>query len=935
MIKSAVRLFITFVLLLFASGTFVFAQQSGSSSPDERARSKEKVVIPGDGEAGLLGIQDRGFTTHNRSNIGMFIENRGKLYARSNAIGVSGEYPINSEQEYIFQLNPVVLIPGNVIQGRNTSNEEWEAEFGFNNPESVRVATSTDPTTWPSRGWPVQDADGNPIIISDQDTYAAYNDSLNREEILNISIYQTGYSFAFPLIRDAVIFTFDVVNHSQNTYEDMYFGMYSDFDIGNRPGTDYAGYLNDRMKLDEDLDFFYYFDNGFSPDWGGPTGHFGLSWVSTPEINGEQLGMTDLHYNLWQDTPLLDEDPNWFYGVYTSNYDMVPEELWPSFFHPVEPGRRIDDLSTIPATGIDLVNNSASGPYTFAPGDTLSFVIAVVAGPDYPGIRETVENIHQAYQNNWVLPSAPPRPELRAYATNDAITLAWDNRSETEPDPFTGEFDFQGYRLYRSIDNGRSWDQIDRNRNPNVGADPVPIAVFDKDEDGIQYSFTDDTVREGFTYWYSLTAYDSGLPGIGSLESPIGNSEDEINIAVVTPQGNATNWMSSQVRLADHARGISTDSVFLRVLNPLDTDFGEYEVRFSRMARPVTNILTTVTSEAIDASKTPATSFTVTWSEPDVFSVRNDAAGRNRIRNEAYIPGQRYEIEEDFIAFTFFEGSEDADLRPQAGDELRIVPSVEVISLITGDAVLPKRFYQRDTEFITTDGVAVKLKHNPFSIERSSSRISVNIEQANFDALIAETYSGRITGTQADSIQVQITRQSNGSQTNHTIVNGGEISLARFSFSLTLNLDGITAGDLVNSTFAITTSMVRFPTEFDIYRYEKDSGFITTQPEDDVLSRIHVVPNPYLVANAWEPDISLQRREPERVLRFRNLPAECTIHIFTLVGERVKSIHKNDSSDTIGWDLRTESGREIAPGIYIYMVKSDLGDFISRFAVIK
>lgn len=923
--------FFSFCLLvwLMLPGFMMAQSAADTTKPDSR-----HLLRGGD-----KGIEDRGFTTHNRSNIGMFIENRGKLYARSNAIGVSGEYPINSEQEYIFQLNPVVLLPGNVIQGRNTSNEEWEAEFGFNNPEEVRVATSTAPETWPADGWPVKDADGAPIFISDQDTYAAYNDSLNREEILDISMYQTGYSFASPLVRDAVVFTFDVVNRSDEVYEDMYFGMYSDIDVGNRPGTDFAGYLDDRLGYDDDLDFFYYFDNGFSPDWGGPTGHFGLTWIDTPPATtgGEPQGLTNLHYNLWQDTPLLDENPDWFYAAYTSNYDLLPEELHEQFFHPAEPGRRFDDLSLIPEEGIDLTNRSASGPYTLAPGDTLSFVIAVAAGSDYEGIRETVENLHQSYQNDWLLPSPPPRPELQAYSDKNSVTLSWDNRSETEADPFTGAFDFQGYRLYRSIDQGRSWDQIDRNRNPEVGPDPVPIAEFDKDdEEGLRYSFVDNEVREGFTYWYSLTAYDEGLPELGSLESAIGSNEDEGNIAVVTPRGQATNWLSSRVQLAEHIQGLSTDSAYVRVLNPLDETDDRYEIRFSRVGEPQTTILTEVKASALNPDEeTPATTYTVSWSAPDIFSIRNDAAGRNRLRDVAYVPGQTYEIEEDNLAFTFTETSEDPALQPDESDELKIVPALEVIRLGDGRAVLPLRPYQRNVEFTTTDGVAVSLRHNPFEITRSGSRIGIEITEAAYASLLDEAYDGRISGIEADSVFVEIQRQGSSNITEYGIENGSIIDLGRFSFRLTLDVEDISPGSLIDAEFSIRSQAVRFPTEGDLYRYEKDAGLINATPEDDVLSDINVVPNPYLVSNAWEPDLSLQRREPERLIRFRNLPAQCSVHIFTMAGERVKTLQKNDTRGDIGWNLRSENGREIAPGVYIYLVESDAGEFISRFAVIK
>jgi hypothetical protein len=49
----------------------------------------------------------------------------------------------------------------------------------------------------------------------------------------------------------------------------------------------------------------------------------------------------------------------------------------------------------------------------------------------------------------------------------------------------------------------------------------------------------------------------------------------------------------------------------------------------------------------------------------------------------------------------------------------------------------------------------------------------------------------------------------------------------------------------------------------------------------------------------------------------------------------VKTLNHNSTTGTEVWDLRAESGREIAPGMYIYVVKSKDAEFIERFAVIK
>ena len=118
------------------------------------------------------GISDRAAGIHIASNIGLFFENRGKLYPRSLTQGPSGEYPINSGHQYIYRLNPMVAFPGNVIQGRFTTDEEWEAVGGYHNNDSAQIAFSDKPYTWNKEtGWPVKDANGNPVFKSDQDSY--------------------------------------------------------------------------------------------------------------------------------------------------------------------------------------------------------------------------------------------------------------------------------------------------------------------------------------------------------------------------------------------------------------------------------------------------------------------------------------------------------------------------------------------------------------------------------------------------------------------------------------------------------------------------------------------------------------------------------------------------------------------------------------------
>jgi hypothetical protein len=101
------------------------------------------------------------------------------------------------------------------------------------------------------------------------------------------------------------------------------------------------------------------------------------------------------------------------------------------------------------------------------------------------------------------------------------------------------------------------------------------------------------------------------------------------------------------------------------------------------------------------------------------------------------------------------------------------------------------------------------------------------------------------------------------------------------------------------------------------------------------MNKIRVVPNPYVVSSLFEPELGELRLEPLRQIQFVNLPAICTIYIFTVAADRVKTLYHNSQGGTETWDLRTESNREVAPGVYIYVVKTDQTQYMERFAIIK
>ena len=80
---------------------------------------------------------------------------------------------------------------------------------------------------------------------------------------------------------------------------------------------------------------------------------------------------------------------------------------------------------------------------------------------------------------------------------------------------------------------------------------------------------------------------------------------------------------------------------------------------------------------------------------------------------------------------------------------------------------------------------------------------------------------------------------------------------------------------------------------------------------EDALDLINVVPNPYYAYNSYE------LKQTQKLVKFTNLPNECTISIYNIGGNLVRKFDKSSPLSYLDWDLNNEYGIEIAGGIYI------------------
>lgn len=55
---------------------------------------------------------------------------------------------------------------------------------------------------------------------------------------------------------------------------------------------------------------------------------------------------------------------------------------------------------------------------------------------------------------------------------------------------------------------------------------------------------------------------------------------------------------------------------------------------------------------------------------------------------------------------------------------------------------------------------------------------------------------------------------------------------------------------------------------------------------------------------------------------FTDLCATCTIEIFTLSGELVRTLEETDGDGQLTWDMKNEAGNDLTAGMYLYTIVS-------------
>lgn len=99
------------------------------------------------------------------------------------------------------------------------------------------------------------------------------------------------------------------------------------------------------------------------------------------------------------------------------------------------------------------------------------------------------------------------------------------------------------------------------------------------------------------------------------------------------------------------------------------------------------------------------------------------------------------------------------------------------------------------------------------------------------------------------------------------------------------------------------------------------------------LDDVRIVPNPFNIGS----DADIRWPDKQDKLGFLDVPGQCTISIYTQLGELITTIEHTDGSGDEFWDHTTDSRQIVASGIYIAVIKNlETNDSVfKKFVIIR
>ncbi|MFU8859037.1 MAG: hypothetical protein ACNA8K_01310 [Cyclonatronaceae bacterium] len=611
----------------------------------------------------------------------------------------------------------------------------------------------------------------------------------------------------------------------------------------------------------------------------------------------------------------------------------------------------------------------SSGPFPLKAGQTERFSMALIfAEKDFNDPRQMMnsslarkkQTVQQIYNADYQFAQPPNKSNLTIIPGDGMVTLFWDDLAEKSYDPFLGEFDFEGYMIYRSTEPNFEENLVITDSygstiyqkplaqfdliNGIRGLHPVTVngVQFNLGNDtGLRHSYIDRDVINGRTYYYALVPYDRGFvekDGDGNFVTDVngqvrgispsatsaiikndiaGNISVDVNTGVAVPRAPAAGYIAPEVVVVERDR-IGTGTIGVDVLAPTAVQ-GEKEY-----------VLTFRNDSIWQTEINPVATLTTPDEEEPLFE-ESLRGGKIQI---PFIDGFAVDIvgptavtiDNNSIALT--------------GDGGNFIPQVLPAS---SSALFASRFipHPADFEIEFTSGIA-----------DTSMRVAFGMQEIPVPFRI----TNQTTGERARFALIEDVDSLKNGAYDHgemiVILMGTEPGLEpvfaggnwRASWSVRLyEPDPVLDPGVVPVPPTPGSSSLVFRTHkpfqsADEFRFSIRGAEFDSQVARSSLDNIIVVPNPYVASSNFEPSNTYRSGRGERRIYFMNLPPSCTIRIYTITGELVKTLQHESGIDDgqTSWDLTTKDGMNLAFGVYLYHVEAKgVGEHRGKFAVIK
>jgi hypothetical protein len=805
-----------------------------------------------------------------------------------------------------------------------------------------------------------------------------------------------GFQWSHVLAEDIIFWHYDIINISDYDYDSTFFGFYSDTGIGG-----WGDNGDDNASYSTLLDLTYAFDsdgtsNSPQPAW--EPGYMGYAYLESPgdatdgidndedgltderrddglDNDGDWVVFTDINGNgIWDrqlNEPLNDDLGNDGVGPFDPQYNGPDAGEGDGFKTAGEPNFDATDkdesdqigltsLVIKQLAGVNNVNmwfqNDAvmwnymqpdtfytsvqstniqilfgSGPFPLKKNLRERFSMALVMGKNEDDLVFNKETVQEIYNANYNFAQPPLKPILTAIPGDKKVSLFWDTRSEESRDRFLqGKKDFEGYLIYKSeeaefqdiktITDSKGepvfwkplvqYDLIDSISGPEVlGVNGAHFWMGSNS--GLQHSYIDTDVLNGKRYYYACVAYDMGDPGYGTkglLSTPTTKIITEeltgeitfidINCAVVTPNASAAGYQAPSVvdpkSLDQVSFGLGTGSLGVTVLNPDSVKSGaEYKVLLH-------------SSGVIPSYAT--TSY-------EIFRTYNGITDTAAVGDSSSFGLGTLGPLFDGIAISTINSKIEVD-QEKTGWIVGYCNFRMPVQLDTGyvDKTLP---YPSDYE----------LEFLPAYTVLSDNNVSINFITKNL--------------TRGDTVKVFVY----DTDQNQTLSLGDKIAIyevvnnqKKFTWLIGYyeGSSPFPAYPTPGSKFVVTTKKPFY--EGDYFNFQMKGSSLNKEDIKNDLDKIGVVPNPYIASADWERKTISVNGRGERRIDFVNLPASCTVRIYTVAGALVKTLYKDSTPDngSLPWNLVSDDGMDVAYGLYIFHVDvPGVGEKIGKFALIK